>query len=128
MQYAVIKTGGKQYRVSEKDTIEVDRLSDSTNESVTFNDVLLVVSDNKATIGKPTIPGASVLAKVIAQTKGEKIRVSKYKAKVRYRRTTGFRSFLTKVHIEQIKLSNGISKSETKEKVVPVKAKKKKSS
>ena len=101
MKYAVIKTGGKQYRVSEGDVIEVDRIADK-NGKVSFEEVLLLVNDGKVKLGKPTISGESVEGKLLENIRGEKIRVSKYKAKVRYRRTTGFRAELSKVQIEKI--------------------------
>lgn len=102
MKYAVIKTGGKQYKVSEGDIIEVDRLAGENNGKVVFDQVFLLVSDGKIKIGKPTIVGEKVEGKILAQTKGDKIRVSKFKAKVRYRRVTGFRANLSRVQIEKI--------------------------
>lgn len=101
MKYAVIKTGGKQYRVSEGDVIEIDRIADK-NGKISFEDVLLVVSDGKVKLGKPTISGEKVEAKLLENIRGEKVRVAKYKAKVRYRRVTGFRAELSKVQIEKI--------------------------
>lgn len=102
MKYAVIQTGGKQYRVSEGDVITVERLSAKENETVTFSDVLLYTADGVAQIGQPVISGLTVTGKVVANVRGEKIRVSKYKAKVRYRRVTGHRQELTQVQIEAI--------------------------
>ncbi len=101
MKYAVIKTGGKQYRVTEGDVIEVDKLE--VKESlVTFDNVLLLVSDEGVEIGKPFVLEAKVKGKLLEQKKGEKIRVAKFKSKVRYRRVTGFRAMLSKVQIEKI--------------------------
>lgn len=102
MDYAVIKTGGKQYKVSEGETIEVDKLAASKDGVVNFDQVLLVVRENKIEIGTPTVANVTVKAKVLEQKKGEKIRVAKFKSKVRYRRVMGFRSLLTKVKIEKI--------------------------
>ncbi len=102
MKYAVIKTGGKQYKVSEGDVIEVDRLEGKENDKVIFNEVLLLVSEGKVKIGKPIISGEKVEGKLLAQTRGDKIRVSKFKSKVRYRRVTGFRASLSKIQIEKI--------------------------
>ncbi|MCL5438858.1 MAG: 50S ribosomal protein L21 [Patescibacteria group bacterium] len=101
MKYAVIKTGGKQYKVSENDVIEVERLEHDSN-NVSFNEVLLCVDEGSVKIGKPFIPGLSVKAEVIKDLKGDKIRVSKFKSKVRYRRVTGHRQSLTKVLIKEI--------------------------
>lgn len=113
MKYAVIKTGGKQYKVSEGDVIEIDRISGKDGK-FSFEEVLLLVNDGKVTVGKPFIKGEKVEAKILEDLRGEKIRVSKFKSKVRYRRTTGFRAALTKVEIQQI----GIAKAKVEVKVV----------
>jgi large subunit ribosomal protein L21 len=102
MKYAVIKSGGKQYKVSEGDIIEVDRLALKSEDKLVFDEVLLKVSDSGVKIGTPFLKGEKVEGKLIAEVLGEKIKVSKYKAKVRFRRTTGFRAKLTKVQIEKI--------------------------
>lgn len=121
MKYAVIKTGGKQYKVSEGDVIEIDRLPQE-NGKVTFADVLLYVTDDSVKIGKPTVTGEKVEGTLVENFKGEKLRVSKYKSKVRYRKTIGFRASLSRVKIE--KVGSGVSKvKEVKEKVVVKKAK-----
>lgn len=109
MDYAVIKTGGKQYKVSAGDTIEIDRLPEG--KELTFEEVLLVVSDGQVKIGKPTLSGVKVKATLVEQTKGDKIRVSKFKAKARYRRTIGFRASLSKVKIEKIEEKSGSASS-----------------
>lgn len=101
MKYAVIKTGGKQYRVSEGDIIEVDKLS-SDKSKVIFDQVLLTVSDSSLKLGKPYVKDTKVEAELLENFKGDKIRVSKYKAKVRYRKTVGFRPQLSKVRINKI--------------------------
>lgn len=102
MKYAVIKTGGKQYKVSEGDVIDVERLKAQVNEKVVFNEVLLLVSDDKIKIGKPFIEGEKVEGKLLENVKGVKIRVSKFKAKVRYRKTIGFRASISRVQIDKI--------------------------
>jgi len=101
MKYAVIKTGGKQYKVSEGDVIEVDKLA-SKDGNVVFDQVLLLSTDAGVKIGKPTVNGVSVEGKSLGDFRGEKVRVSKFKSKVRYRRVTGFRAELSKVQIEKI--------------------------
>lgn len=110
MEYAIIRTGGKQYRVKQGDVIAVDKLPVVKEAITTFNDVLLLVSDGQVLIGTPVLSGAAVKAKVLDQIKGDKIRVSKFKSKVRYRRVTGFRPLLTRVRIEDIS-SDGSSQS-----------------
>lgn len=102
MKYAVIKTGGKQYKVSEGDVIEVDKLEVGKDNKIEFDSVLLKVTDAGAKIGNPNIKGEKVEAKLVEQKKGEKVKVSKFKAKVRYRRVTGFRPSLSKISIEKI--------------------------
>lgn len=106
MKYAVVKTGGKQYKVSEGDFIEIDRISGKDGKII-FEEVLLLVSDGNVKVGKPFIVGEKVEGKILENIRGEKVRVSKFKSKVRYRRTVGFRAALTKVQIEKI---GGVSK------------------
>src|ERR1035437_1223906 len=101
MDYAIIKTGGKQYKVSEGDIIEIDRIAGKDGK-ISFEEVLLLVNNGKVTVGKPFISGEKVEAKILEDLRGIKVRVSKFKSKVRYRRTTGFRAALTKVQIEKI--------------------------
>jgi large subunit ribosomal protein L21 len=116
MKYAVIKTGGKQYKVSEGDVIDVDRLV-SKDGKFDFTQVLLIVEDGKVKVGKPVVNGAKVETKVLGDFKGEKIRVSKFKSKVRYRRVSGFRAALTKVQIEKI-TEGSVKKVEEKPSIV----------
>ncbi len=102
MQYAVIKSGGKQYKVTIGDTLTLDKINFVDKKVHVFDEVLLLVTDGKITLGKPSIKGATVSAKLLEQKKGEKIRVSKYKAKVRYRKVMGFRPQLSVFQIEKI--------------------------
>ena len=101
MQYAIIQTGGKQYKVSPGTILEVDRLKD-TKESVSFDKVLLLVDGTDVKIGNPYLKDVVVNGKVLEEIKGEKIRVSKFLAKSRYRKTIGFRALLSKVEIKGI--------------------------
>jgi large subunit ribosomal protein L21 len=107
MNYAVIRTGGKQYRVSEGDLIEVDKLEKDKGK-IFFDDVLLFVSDKTIKIGKPNLVGERVEAEIIENYKGDKVRVSKFKSKVRYRKVIGFRPSLSRVKVVKI----GLKKSE----------------
>ncbi|MBQ9376578.1 MAG: 50S ribosomal protein L21, partial [Schwartzia sp.] len=79
--YAIIKTGGKQYKVAEGDTIYVEKLEEAVDDAVTFDQVLTVVNDGSITVGKPLVSGAKVTGKVLEQGKEKKILVFKYKAK-----------------------------------------------
>src|SRR4051812_26075620 len=101
MQYAVIRTGGKQYKVTSGDVLEVDKIKTDA-KSVVLDDVLLLVDEDKVSVGNPVVKGAKVTAKLVEQKKGDKIRVMKFKAKSRYRRTTGFRAQLSVLEIGKI--------------------------
>ena len=100
--YAIIKTGGKQYKVSEGDEIIVEKLEVAEGDEVTFEEVLSVVDGENVKIGQPKVEGAKVSAKVVKNGKGPKIRIFKYKHKTNYRRRQGHRQPFTKVKIEKI--------------------------
>ena len=100
--YAIIKTGGKQYRVAEGDVITIEKLEAAANEAVTFEEVLTVVNDGDVKVGAPLVNGAKVTGTVLEHGKGKKILVFKYKAKSNYRRRQGHRQPFTKVRIESI--------------------------
>lgn len=100
MTFAVIRTGGKQYKVAPGDVVTVEKLAAPEGE-VSFAEVLLVGGD-KVSVGKPTVAGAKVTAEVLAQGRGEKIRVFKYQAKSHWNRTKGHRQQLTMVKIKDI--------------------------
>jgi large subunit ribosomal protein L21 len=105
--FAVIKTGGKQYRVKENEEIMIEKLPGAKGESVVFNEVLLVAEEDgrEVKIGTPFISDAKVEGRILDQVRGKKISVVKYKPKVRYRRRVGHRQQYTKVKIERIVLS-----------------------
>ena len=100
--YAIIKTGGKQYKVSEGDVITVEKLAANEGDAVVFDNVLTVVNDGDVKVGTPVVEGAKVTGKVEAKGKAKKILVFKYKAKSNYRRRQGHRQPFTKVVIEKI--------------------------
>jgi large subunit ribosomal protein L21 len=100
--YAVIETGGKQYRVSEGDAINVEKLPHEVGDQVEFERVLLVSGDAGVTIGQPVVEGAKVVARVEAVERAPKIVVWKYKPKERYRRRQGHRQTYTRLRIEEI--------------------------
>jgi len=100
--YAVIKAGASQVQVKVGDKLNLPKLDSKPKATITFSDVLLLVDNDKARIGTPTIKGASVKAKVVEHLKGKKIRVATYKAKSRYRRVIGHRDHLTRVKITNI--------------------------
>ncbi|HHW15101.1 MAG TPA: 50S ribosomal protein L21 [Firmicutes bacterium] len=100
--YAIIETGGKQYRVSEGETVAVEKLDAQKGESVTFDRVLLVADGEKVSVGQPYVEGAKAVGKVLAQDKARKILVFRYKAKKNVRKRFGHRQPFTRVLIEQI--------------------------
>ena len=100
--YAIIKTGGKQYRVQEGDNIFIEKVAGEVDSQVVFDQVLAVVKDGDVKIGTPVVEGARVTAKVLKQGKEKKILLFKYKAKSNYRRRQGHRQPFTKVVIEKI--------------------------
>lgn len=100
--YAIIETGGKQYRVSVGDSIVVERLDGDAGDEITFDRVLLLGGDGATRIGQPYVDGATVTASVDGQGKGEKIVVFKYKPKKRYRRRIGHRQLQTSLTITGI--------------------------
>jgi large subunit ribosomal protein L21 len=100
--YAVVQTGGKQYKVEPGGTIEVERLPAEVGTTVELDRVLLIGEGDSVEVGSPTVAGARVLAEVVGQEKGDKIIVFRYKRKVRYRRKTGHRQRLTRLLIKEI--------------------------
>jgi len=100
--YAVIKTGGKQYKVQEGDIIRVEKLDVEEGSVVKFEEVLAVSDDNGLKVGTPVVEGAVVEANVLGQGKGKKIIVFKYKPKKNYRKKQGHRQPYTKVQITKI--------------------------
>lgn len=102
--YAVIETGGKQYRVAVGDRLEVERLPVEAGQTATFDRVLLVNQDGKVSIGTPTVPQAAVLADVLEHKRGEKKLIFKMKRRKGYRKTIGHRQELTVVKVKEIKL------------------------
>jgi large subunit ribosomal protein L21 len=100
--YAVIETGGKQYRVSEGDAISVEKLPYQVGDTIELERVLLVSGEKGLAVGQPTVPGAKVTARVESEGRGRKILVWKYRAKQRYRRRQGHRQAYTRLRIEKI--------------------------
>lgn len=102
--YAVIETGGKQYKVSEGDVIRVEKLPQEQDEAVEFERVLMVGNDDEVKIGTPTVDGVTVKGKVKGSGKGDKVIIFKYKSKKNYRRKQGHRQPYTEVLIEKIEV------------------------
>ena len=102
MTFAVIRTGGKQYRVTPNSVLKVEKLEAEAGATVTFHDVLAVGSEAGLTLGAPTVPGASVSATVLEQARGDKIIVFKKKRRQNYRRKRGHKQHLTVLRIGDI--------------------------
>ncbi|MCL5428833.1 MAG: 50S ribosomal protein L21 [Chloroflexi bacterium] len=113
MRYAIIQTGGKQYKAVEGEAIEVEKLDAEVGKKVELSEVMLVADGDQVMVGTPTVADAKVAATVVAQDKGEKISVFKYKPKIRYRVKTGHRQRLTRLQIDSIE-AKGLAKSEPK--------------
>jgi large subunit ribosomal protein L21 len=102
MSYAIIQIAGKQFKVSEKDKLVLDRQETETGKEITVTDVLFVGEGDSAHVGTPLVSGAKVVLKVEEHGKGDKIRVAKYKSKSRYRKVRGHRQHQTTVTVESI--------------------------
>lgn len=100
--YAVIESGGRQFRISEGDVIRVDALPQAIGDQVEIDRVLLIGGGSDTKVGRPVVEGAKVLARVEAADQGQKILVWKYRAKQRYRRRQGHRASLTRLRVERI--------------------------
>ena len=100
--YAVIRTGGKQYRVAAGDVLEVEKLEGTVGDSITLDDVLLVSNGDAVQVGTPRVDGASVSAKITGQYRGNKIMVFKYRPKKRIRVRKGHRQYLTRLQIQSV--------------------------
>ena len=103
--YAVIKSGGKQYRVSEGDTIRIEKLPGDVGEPVSFDDILMVSDDDKVLIGQPTLSNVTVSGHIVEQNRSKKIIVFKYKRRKGYRKKQGHRQAYTALKIDSIKVA-----------------------
>ncbi|GAC1325941.1 MAG: 50S ribosomal protein L21 [Chloroflexota bacterium] len=114
--YAIVETGGKQYRVQPGDTVAVERVTGEPGETLDLGRVLLVGGSSDAPrVGAPAVDGAIVRAEVVEHIRGEKIIVFRYKSKVRYRRKTGHRQSLTRLRITDILIDGASHKAATSE-------------
>ena len=120
--YAVVTTGGKQYRVEAGSELTIERLAVDAGSPVTFDRVLMVGDGDTITVGTPTVDGAKVSGTVIGESLGPKLVIFKFKQKVKYRRTAGHRQHFTRVRIDEISASGKTVKAEKPE--TPAKAEK----
>ncbi len=118
MRYAIIQSGGKQYKAVEGETLEVDRLDVEAGKKLDLGEVLMAVDGDTVLVGKPMVADATVAATVVSEEKAEKISVFKYKPKIRYRVKTGHRQKHTRLMIDSIDVK-GWAKSERPAKQEP---------
>lgn len=111
MAYAIIKTGGKQYRVAEGDTLDIDLLDLDAGKTATFGEVLMFADGKNLTHGDPLISGAKVTAEIVEQRKDKKVIAFKYRRRKGYHRTVGHRRKLTRVKIKSISVGAKSKKS-----------------
>lgn len=102
--YAILKSGGKQFRVAVGDKIEVEKLPNAVGDQVTLGDVLMIENEGAVTVGKPTVQGAQVIAKVVGEGKGDKVTHFDYRNKHRRRKTIGHRQEFTRLEISEIQI------------------------
>ncbi|GHC37091.1 50S ribosomal protein L21 [Aidingimonas halophila] len=100
--YAVIKSGGKQYRVQEGQTLKLEKLEVATGETLEFDQVLLVGSDDDVKVGEPLVDGAKVSAEVVSHGRGDKVRIIKFRRRKHHMRRQGHRQWFTEVKITGI--------------------------
>lgn|SRR3989338_6328122 len=104
MRYAISHVSGKQYILKSGETVTLDKIAQNAGDKYTFDKILLLHDDDRILVGTPYIQEAQVTGKIVKQYKGDKIHVYKFRAKIRYRRKMGYRSSLTDVLVEDIKL------------------------
>ena len=109
MEYAIIETGGKQYRVQPGDSIVVEKVLGEEGETIELDKVLLVAQDGQVTLGQPTVDGAKVVAEVATQGKADKVIILKYKSKTRHHVKNGHRQQVTKLSIKQILIGGAVA-------------------
>ena len=100
--YAVIRTGGKQYRVSPGEAVEVEKLDGDVGDTITLTDILMVVNGDSVSVGQPIVDGATITAIITGQYRGTKVMVFRYRPKKRIRVRKGHRQYLTRLQIESI--------------------------
>ncbi|WND01453.1 50S ribosomal protein L21 [Temperatibacter marinus] len=100
--FAIVKTGGKQYRVNEGDVLKVEKLEGDNGSSITFKDILMVGDESGVKVGSPLVKGAKVTAEILDQIKGDKVTVFKKKRRHNYRRKKGHRQLITVLRVTKI--------------------------
>ncbi len=101
--YAILKSGGKQYRVAAGDTFEIEKLKVPEGETVELNGVLMIVDNDQVKVGSPTIENAAVIGHVVGNTKGKKVTIFKFKKRKNIRRKTGHRQKYIRIQVDEIR-------------------------
>ena len=101
--YAVIETGGKQHRVEEGETLDIEKLEAATGDKVDFDNVLMVADGDKIEVGAPYVSGSKVSAEVVSHGRGDKVKIIKFSRRKHYRRQQGHRQWYTRIKITKIK-------------------------
>jgi large subunit ribosomal protein L21 len=122
--FAIVQTGGKQYKVSKGDTLDIEKLDVESGKKVNLDKVLLVSDKTATKVGTPLVDGAYAVAKIVEHKRGDKIKVFKMKAKKRYQKTQGHRQSLTTIEIVEIKASGGAKAAPKAKAEKPAEAKK----
>ena len=125
MDFAIIETGGKQYKITPNQILEIEKLKSKVGQKIVFDKVLLIKNGQQVKIGKPYLEKVTITGEVLEQKKGPKIRVARFRAKSRYRRVLGHRQLISKVKINQLTTTKASSKKKTVVKKKPSKAKEK---
>lgn len=120
--YAVIKTGGKQYKVAAGDTLKVEKLAGDVGSSVVIDKVLMIADGDNTTVGTPLIDGAQVNATVVSHGRGDKVMIFKFNRRKHYRKTQGHRQSYTEIQIDTINAKGGSSAKAAAKKAAPAKA------
>lgn len=121
--YAVIKTGGKQHRVSKGETLKVEKIEVATGDSVQFDEVLMVSADDAVTIGTPLVDGAAVKAEVVRHGRGDKVKIIKFRRRKHSMSRQGHRQWFTEIKITDILAAGASTAPKAKAKAAPAKAK-----
>jgi large subunit ribosomal protein L21 len=114
--FAIIETGGKQYKIEKGQTLDIEKIEKKIGDSITFDKILLIGDKGKTTVGTPIIEGAYATAKILTHNKNDKIVVFKMKSKKRYERTKGHRQKSITIEITDVKASGGTSPAKKEEK------------
>ena len=102
MEYAIVRTGGKQYRVAQGDRVDIEKIAGEVGQEVTLDDVLMIGGNGDTKIGTPRVEGASVTARIIEQGRGKKVLVFKFKRRKDYKKMRGHRQYYTRLEITGI--------------------------